>query len=861
MANIDIKRLRQLANAGLQLIPLHRWNATSIGKDGKERPDGKRPADRDWTKKPYTADEVLARAERSGLNVGVRLTPSMVVLDWDPRNDDGEYLYPEVSAFVNFVLWHGLDPDEFPQVETGSGGLHLYMAKPADLPVLGSVEGYPGVEFKTVGQQVVAPGSVHPNERPYILVDPWDLIGDLPQAPEAVLDAIARSQVKASSIEGGQYDAEGIATMLEGLDPEDFRDHEKWRNLMMACHHASAGSARQEFIDWSTKDPEYQDAAWIIGRRWDSLHADREGASVTYKSLHKALRDADRHDLLPRSSPAEDFADDEPALAEIDEPAAFVPPQAVWKIRDGVLTEMADLAEQALADSDERIYLRGTMMVTPVRAIQAGLPTYTSSDDDMDEGEVTRDAKSTVLSRVSQPHLTELLGRVVRWRKHEKMTKDDQARWSEKRGADAGEAPAVKLVPCLPPKQVVETVLGRPSLSRLPRIVAVFNSPFVLPNGRVIQDEGYHADIMSLVDFGGEKFPHVPETPTKQDAERALETLMSPFEAYKFADAASRGVCASGVLTAIARPLLASAPLHAVSASTPGAGKTQLAQCWSIAATGAGAAVLSQAERQEELAKRLESLLIAGDRAAIIDNCSRALGGDTFNMLLTETQISIRVLGGHEEVSVPTNVFLAATGNHFQMRGDAVRRAVVCTVLPAGPDPEAVDFGFNPKSRAAARRPEIVAAALTLIRAYYAAGRPLKRGTPALGSFEQWSRLCREPVMWLMGAEADPVLTMKSQKEGDPDAMERFEVLSAWREAFGLGQKNQARDVAAADDLLRAPLFHLKELLIRQSGKDGWQGQAIGGVLTRCSDRATGGLVLRKVGRNEHGTIFVLDEA
>lgn len=315
MADIDIKALRQLANAGLQLIPLHRWDAASVGKDGKKREDGKRPADRDWTKKSYIPEEVLARADRGGLNVGVRLTPSMVVLDWDPRNDDGEYDDPALNAFVNFVLEHGINPDDFPQVETGGGGLHIYMAKPADVPVLGSLEGYPGVEFKTVGQQVVAPGSVHPNARPYVLVDPWDLIGDLPEAPESVLDAISRSQVQASSTEGGQYDADRIATMLEGLNPENFRDQAAWFQLMCACHHASAGSARQEFIEWSTRDPEYQDDAWKIGNRWDSLHAEREGSTVTYKTLHKMLREAGRDDLIS-SSAADDFANDEPAMAE-----------------------------------------------------------------------------------------------------------------------------------------------------------------------------------------------------------------------------------------------------------------------------------------------------------------------------------------------------------------------------------------------------------------------------------------------------------------------------------------------------------------------------------------------------------------
>jgi hypothetical protein len=864
MPRTDIETMRRLAAAKLQLIPLHRWNDAGTDKAGKPRQDGKRPTDKDWTRKAYDNDNVLAKAELTGANVGVRLTPDLIVLDWDPRNDNADYGDPHVDSFVEFVLTHGLDPDAYPTVKTGSGGLHLYMAKPAGLAISGSLDGFPGVEFKTVGQQVVAPGSVHPNQRLYVLDDPFDEIGSPPAAPQAMLDAIAKPVRSAQVVEGGDHEPDAVAAMLEGLDPENFRDHRAWLEIMQACHHASAGAARAEFIEWSTSDPMYAGHEWIIGSRWDSLHAEKAGPVVTVRTLFKRLRDAGRDDLVPRSGPsaADDFLDDPvEAPSEGAKTAAFEPPQAVWRIRDGVLTEMADVAEQALADSSEKIFLRGSMLVTPVGAVQAGLPTYGSTDDDTDERQVVRDARSIVLNRVSQPHLTELLGRVVRWRKPEKATKEDQARWAAKHPGADGEPPQTKLVPCLPPKQVVETVLGRPSLSRLPRILAVFNSPVVLPDGTILQDEGYHPAVMSLVDFGGQKFPAVPDAPTREDAERALRVMMAPFEAYRFADPASRGVCASGVLTAIARPLLQTAPLHAVSSSTPGAGKTQLAQCWSIVATGAGAAVLSQSERQEELAKRLESLLIAGDRAAIIDNCSRALGGDTFNMLLTDTQISIRVLGGHDEVSVPTNVFLCATGNHFQMRGDAVRRAVVCTVLPAGPDPEAVAFDFSPKARAAAMRPEIVAAALTIIRAYHAAGRPLRRSMPALGSFEQWSRLCREPIAWIMGAEADPVLSMRAQKDGDPEAGERSEVLCAWRDAFGVGTRRQARDVAAADELSTDALLALKQMLVRQSGRDGWQGQAVGGVLTRCSERPTDGLILRKVGRDAHGAVFVLDEA
>lgn len=98
-----------------------------------------------------------------------------------------------------------------------------------------------------------------------------------------------------------------LAETLEQIDPEDFKDHDTWRDLMMACHHATGGEGRQEFIDWSTRDADYQDDAWIIGRRWDSLHATagKGGRPVTVKLLHKIVQAAGGE--VARTNPEDDF--------------------------------------------------------------------------------------------------------------------------------------------------------------------------------------------------------------------------------------------------------------------------------------------------------------------------------------------------------------------------------------------------------------------------------------------------------------------------------------------------------------------------------------------------------------------------
>jgi hypothetical protein len=324
MTAIDPAQMRRVADAGLQLIPLHRWNDTSTDAKGRKRQDGKRPLDGNWTRKPYQNEEVVARAEREGRNAGVRLTADIVVLDWDPRNDTAEHSDPDLTSFDEFILTHGVNPDDFPLVKTGSGGLHIYMRKPADVSVLDSLEQFPGVEFKTFGRQVVAPGSIHPNGNRYEVDALNDNFDAIPQAPESMLGAISRPRRTSAVAGGGEHSQEEVATMLEGLDPENFRDHGAWLKLMMACHHASAGAAREEFVAWSMQDPLYAGHEWIVGSRWDSLHAKTDGAAVTVRTLYKHLRDAGREDLVPRTSAEDDFMD-APEPFDPPPPAAILP--------------------------------------------------------------------------------------------------------------------------------------------------------------------------------------------------------------------------------------------------------------------------------------------------------------------------------------------------------------------------------------------------------------------------------------------------------------------------------------------------------------------------------------------------------
>ena len=144
----------------------------------------------------------------------------------------------------------------------------------------------------------------------------------------------------------------------------------------------------------------------------------------------------------------------------------------------------------------------------------------------------------------------------------------------------------------------------------------------------------------------------------------------------------------------------------------------------SVIATGLEAPVTSAGSTDEELEKRLVASLLAGVSIVTLDTCSRAIGGDLLCQMLTQPTVRLRPLGKSEAVTCPAGAFVAATGNNFVAAGDMERRTIVCKLDPKCETPETRIFDFEPVALAKERRPGLVVAALTVLRAYHVAGRP-----------------------------------------------------------------------------------------------------------------------------------------
>ncbi|MFN3464571.1 MAG: hypothetical protein ACK4X1_10915, partial [Terricaulis sp.] len=152
--------------------------------------------------------------------------------------------------------------------------------------------------------------------------------------------------------------------------------------------------------------------------------------------------------------------------------------------------------------------------------------------------------------------------------------------------------------------------------------------------------------------------------------------------------------------------------------------------------------------------------------------------------------------------------------------------------------PEHRRFDFNALDETKKRRPELVAAALTILRAYDAAGRPKPDGHVALGSYEQWNDLVRGAVLWLDGP--DPIGTQARAREGDEVRERNLAILDALATAFG------DREFRTADlDGQDLAAHNARTEIARWLPRGQWDRRLGGRRIGELVDRPIGGRVLR----------------
>jgi hypothetical protein len=444
-------------------------------------------------------------------------------------------------------------------------------------------------------------------------------------------------------------------------------------------------------------------------------------------------------------------------------------PATPWpeiRVVPGELPRVVDEAEAALLSLGREIYQRGGMIVRPVLT-----PVATFHDQ---ETEAWR------LLEVSPGHLAETLTRAAQWIKYDVRSR----KWI---AADV-------------PSRVIEAYQGRVGEWKLPVLTGVTGTPQLRNDGSLHDMPGYDP-ISGLLYKPERDFEVIPEHPTKNDALTALRLFDDLLAGFPFVTGADKAVALSAILTALDRHNMPAAPMHAFKAPVAGTGKSKLCNIVSILSTGRPVAVTAQPEREDELEKRLNSELLAGASIICIDNCEHPLQSAFLCQMLTQEVVTIRFLGQSKNVQTLTRATVLATGNNMQIVGDLTRRTLLCSLDAQCQNPELRQFDCDAEVVAQAQRGHLVAAALTILRAWHCAS--MRIDCSPLGGFEDWSQRIRAPLLWL-GCD-DPCETTLRVKAADPEVERLAAVLRQWRDCVGVGIGLTMRDVSNKADL--APDF------------------------------------------------------
>ena len=315
------------------------------------------------------------------------------------------------------------------------------------------------------------------------------------------------------------------------------------------------------------------------------------------------------------------------------------------------------------------------------------------------------------------------------------------------------------------PAQVADTYLAREGHWRLPTLLGIVNAPFLRIDGTICDQAGYDAASELLFEPDGQNFPAIASRSNEGRRRRRAGLSRRDAAAGLPLRQARRSLGrAVGILTAFDRRSMATAPLHGFTSPVAGTGKILLVDIPSLLISGQIAPVISQGRNEEELEKRLGTSLMSGDTIINIDNCGHTLESDFLCQALTQQRLKIRVLGHSRQVETPINAAIYATGNNLVIANDLVRRSLLCAIDAKCERPELRHFDFNVVETIHANRGRLVAAALTVLRAWHAAGEPSL--AEPYGSFEDWSRRVREPLIWL--GRADPCESVAKVRDNDP---------------------------------------------------------------------------------------------
>jgi Bifunctional DNA primase/polymerase, N-terminal len=255
------------------------------------------------------------------------------------------------------------------RAETPSKGKHYFFRDPGSLLKTTTGKIGPGIDTRGRGGMVVLAPSVAKGKGVYRWLNEFEF-RDLPTIPQWVLDKCGKPNnlepVPDAEFEP-VYTEEEFAERLNLLDVDDFRDHDKWLRLMLACTHSSTVlDGREAFMKWTTGnfEGEYAGDYDLISERWDynyRYNRNKSGNAAKVGTFNKFLEDAGQGHKVkcqPKIDARDEFTDDD----------VMIPPPMTPEEKAGREKAEKEAAERA-ARRAERDRLRRIRAIRIVRSL------------------------------------------------------------------------------------------------------------------------------------------------------------------------------------------------------------------------------------------------------------------------------------------------------------------------------------------------------------------------------------------------------------------------------------------------------------------------------------------------------------
>lgn len=377
------------------------------------------------------------------------------------------------------------------------------------------------------------------------------------------------------------------------------------------------------------------------------------------------------------------------------------------RIIAGEIHRIVDVAERELANSGQ-YYQRGGLIVSVI------------SDP------CTLDTK---IQETSQPSLVRALAAVASWEKYDSRAKG--------------------LVRTDPPARHVSVLYDLNNYNHLPILKALVRQPYLRLDGSLMTVAGYDIDTGMFGVFDARKFA-LMEAPSIDEAKKALHILQDLLSEFPFADSSDKSAALSALLTATIRQSLVSAPMFHVRSHSIGSGKSYLCEIITAFATPQRGTPSTFPADDEECRKLLLAELMCGPAVIEFDNLTTdLLAHKTLCTALTSEYINGRILGISKTAVVSTRALFLSSGNNVSPIKDMSRRCITINLDPKVETPAARTFSRpNLLPEVLKNREVYVSAALTIIMAWIAAGKPMQE-CKTIANYNDWSTLCRQPLLWL----------------------------------------------------------------------------------------------------------------